>query len=263
MNILFIPLLIFINFPSSDAFVSKTDTSRVVTDVHGAIIRGDISKKEIALVLTGDEFADGGELIRNTLKDHQVHASFFLTGNFYANLAFKKLLQNLRNDGHYLGAHSDKHLLYADWTLRDSLLVSEKEFKNDLKNNYRRMYPFGIRKKDSPYFLPPFEWYNSAIARWTMEMDLSLINFTPGTRSAADYTYPEMESRYVSSEEIYKSIFIHEQRDPHGLNGFILLIHIGTDPRRTDKFYHKLDMLLTTLKQKGYRFLKITQLLRD
>jgi len=29
-------------------------------DDHGAIIRGDLSKKQIALVFTGDEFADGG-----------------------------------------------------------------------------------------------------------------------------------------------------------------------------------------------------------
>ena len=263
MSTLFIPFFLFINFSSPFLSGPKSDTSRVFVDDHGAVIRGDISKKEIALVLTGDEFADGGEVIRQTLKNHQVHASFFLTGNFYANPAFKNLLHNLKNDGHYLGAHSDKHLLYADWSRRDSLLVSEKEFKNDLKNNYRRMYSFGIRKKDSPYFLPPYEWYNSAIARWTTEMDLSLINFTPGTRSAADYTYPEMESRYVSSEDIYQSIFLYEEKDPHGLNGFILLIHIGTDPRRTDKFYHKLDKLLTTLKEKGYRFLKVTELLTD
>jgi peptidoglycan/xylan/chitin deacetylase (PgdA/CDA1 family) len=258
-----IPFFLFVNLCSPGGILSKSDTSRFLIDDHGAIIRGDVSKKEIALVLTGDEFADGGDVIRNTLRVHQVHASFFLTGNFYANPNFKILLDNLKNDGHYMGAHSDKHLLYADWTLRDSLLVSEKQFKDDLKVNYNRMSSFGIRKKDSPYFLPPYEWYNSTIASWTKEMNLTLINFTPGTRSAADYTYPGLESRYVSSEDIYKSIFLHEEKDPNGLNGFILLIHIGTDPRRTDKFYYKLDKLLTTLKEKGYGFLKITELLRD
>ena len=50
---------------------------------HGGIIRGDSTKKKIALVFTGDEFADGGNFIAQTLQQQQVKASFFFTGNFY------------------------------------------------------------------------------------------------------------------------------------------------------------------------------------
>jgi len=46
----------------------------------------------------------------------------------------------------YMGAHSDRHLLYADWTKRDSLLVT-KEHSDHLQNNYQRMAEFGIKKK--------------------------------------------------------------------------------------------------------------------
>ena len=35
---------------------------------HGAIVRGDTTTKEIALVFTGDEFGDGGSFISETLK---------------------------------------------------------------------------------------------------------------------------------------------------------------------------------------------------
>jgi endoglucanase len=106
-------------------------------------------------VFTGDEFADGGEVIRKTLQRNNVPAAFFLTGNFYANPAFTSLISALKHDGHYLGAHSDRHLLYAAWTKRDSLLVSREEFVLDLQNNYRRMEKFGIRKEDAPFFSSP------------------------------------------------------------------------------------------------------------
>lgn len=192
---------------------------------------------------------------------NKVSGSFFLTGNFYAKPAFKALLSKLKKQGHYLGAHSDKHLLYADWTKRDSLLVSKEEFRTDLENNYKRMAELGIKKEDAPYFLPPYEWYNSAIANWTSEMGLKLINFSPGTRSAADYTYPEMGAGYRPSDEIYQSVIDKEKTDPNGLNGFILLVHIGTDPRRTDKFYNRLDELLKELKGKGYSFVSLKELL--
>jgi endoglucanase len=46
------------------------------------------------------------------------------------------------------------------------------------------------------------------------------------------------------------------------MNGFILLIHIGTDPRRTDKLYNRLGNLIDTLRARGYSFARIDDLLR-
>jgi endoglucanase len=242
------------------AFAQSDNCPNHIIDGFGAIIRGDTCKKQMAIVFTGDEFADGGEVIIKTLGHHKVKSSFFLTGNFYRNPEFKSTIEKLKKDGHYLGAHSDKHLLYNDWTKRDSLLVSESEFKNDLQTNYEAMKSFGINQSDAVYFIPPYEWYNLTISKWTKELGLELVNFSPGTRSTADYTYPEMGSRYRSSAEIYKSIFDYESQK--NLNGFILLIHIGTDPRRTDKFYFMLDTMLSDLKKKGYTFLRINELLK-
>lgn len=214
-------------------------------------------------MFTGDEFADGADVVRKALKENKVPASFFLTGNFYSNEKFKALITDLKRDGHYLGAHSDKHLLYADWTKRDSLLVSRETFDSDLLKNYERMAKFGVNKVKAPYFLPPYEWYNSTIAKWTNNLGLKLINFSPGTRSTADYTYPEMGNSYRSTDQIYQSILDKEKSDLNGLNGFILLVHIGTDPRRKDKFYNRLDELIKELKSKDYKFVDLKTLLGD
>lgn len=214
--------------------------------------------RQLSLVFTGDEFADGGEFIASTLKQKSIKGSFFLTGNFYRN--FKPLVQHLQDDGHYLGSHSDKHLLYCDWEKRDSLLVTHQEFVSDLRNSYTELSKFGISKNDAHYFLPPYEWYNDSIVAWTEREGLRLINYSPGTRSTADYTYPEMGNRYVSSDDIYKSILDFESRSSFGLDGFILLVHIGTDPRRTDKFYKRLPGLIDELKRKGYSFVRVDEL---
>jgi endoglucanase len=229
--------------------------------IHGGIVRGDLAKREIALAFTGHEFAEGGEVILRTLRNEKVKASFFFTGDFYRNPSFKALIRKLKAEKHYLGAHSDKHLLYCDWVKRDSLLVSRSEFLTDLKANYREMETFGIRKKEAFYFLPPFEWYNDSISLWTDQEGLKLINFTSGTRSNADYTTPGMKN-YRSSQEIYKSIMDYETKEKDGLNGFILLVHIGVSPARTDKFYQYLKPLIKELKAKNYTFVRIDQLLR-
>jgi peptidoglycan/xylan/chitin deacetylase (PgdA/CDA1 family) len=220
----------------------------------GGIIRTDRTIREIHLVFTGHEFADGGEIILSVLKKHGIKASFFFTGDFYRNTQFSTLITLLKQDGHYLGAHSDKHLLYCSWEKRDSLLVTKESFQNDVLSNYAEMKRFGIEAPAARAFLPPFEWYNDSISSWTKELGLVLVNFTPGTYSNADWTHPELGSQYLSSDSIYSRILRYEATKPDGLNGFILLSHIGTDARRKDKFYLRLDDLITALKAKGYRF---------
>ena len=230
---------------------------------EGGIIRGDTTLKKIALVSTGDGFADGGNYFAKVLKEQNIHGSFFLTGNFYRNKKFKGIIKKLKNGGNYLGSHSDKHLLYCDWDKRDSLFVTHKEFTEDLLNGYKELKNWGIDKGQAHYFLPPYEWYNDSIAQWTKEMGLQLVDFTPGTRSNADYTYPEMGKKYLSADTLLHSILQYEIKSTNGLNGFILIIHLGTDPRRTanDKLYAHLPELIKELKARGYQFVRIDELL--
>lgn len=229
---------------------------------HGGIIRGDSARKQLALVFTGDEYADGGAAIRTALRQQHITASFFFTGKFYRDASRQALIKQLKTDGHYLGPHGDQHLLYCDWKNRDSLLVTKTQFLNDLAANYKSIEAAGIAQKNASWFLPAYEWYNDSIATWAMAAGARVVNFTPGTRSNADYTYPEMGKQYRSSEEIYNSIIQYENSHAGGLNGFLLLVHIGTDPRRTDKFYNKLPALIVFLKNKGYHFSSLNTLLQ-
>lgn len=203
------------------------------------------------LLLSSDELGDGANVITRTLQKHHVKASFFFTGRFYRNPLYKTVIKQLKRQGHYLGPHSDQHLLYADWIKRDSLLVTKQQFKDDLMKNLQAIEKYGVKRSAIKYFIPPYEWYNDSITSWTKEMGMQLINFSPGTQSTADYTTRDMKN-YRTSEEIYQSIINKEKKD--GLNSFILLLHFGTDPKRTDKFYNRLDELLKVLKEKGYSF---------
>ncbi len=219
------------------------------TMVQGGIIRGDKTAKKIALMFTGHEFADGATTIQKVLKQHQIKASFFLTGDFYRK--YPKIARKLEQDGHYMAPHSDQHLLLCDWNKRDSTLVSQDEFTNDLQNNYQAMEHAGLSIPTKKYYMPPYEWYNQKISDWSKNIGVQIVNFTPGTSSNADYTIPSMKN-YVSSKEIYENIMAYEKA--HNLNGFHLLLHIGTHPERKDKFYKHLDKLITELKGLGYEF---------
>lgn len=158
----------------------------------------------------------------------------------------------MKTGGHYIGPHSDKHLLYCSWEKRDSLLITKKEFLSDLGQNYKTLSNFSINENEASVFLPPYEWYNDTIARWANNASLKLVNISSGTITNQDWTYPEKGKPYFSSDSLLKNFFSYEKRA--GMNGYILLIHPGTDPRRKDKFYLHLDSLLCYLENNKYSF---------
>jgi len=214
----------------------------------------------MALVFTGHAYAEGGETILNELAKHRAKGSFFLTGDFCANTEFSALIRRMVGGGHYLGPHSDKHLLYCPWSGPQTARVSRAEFRADLEANLRKIERFGVKRPEIRYFLPPYEHYNPKIAAWTKELGMTLINYTPGTRSNADYT-GEADKNFVSSQAIFDSILKKEREDSNGLNGFILLLHIGSGPGRADKFHTRFGELLDVLAAKGYQFVRVDELL--
>ena len=220
-------------------------------DDAGALIKLNSHRKVIYLLFSAHDVGEGGQAIAATLDKHKVKGNFFFTGDFLRDTAFHSLVKKLNTAGHYIGSHSNKHLLYADWKKRDSLLVTRDSFRVDLQQSLKELEKLGV--KNGKYFLPPYEWYNDSTSWWAGEMGLQMVNFTPGTFTNADYTYPGLHN-YRSSKEILEQLFRRERE--RGLQGHLLLIHLGTDRRRTDKLYIHLGELIERLTAKGYTFEK-------
>lgn len=163
------------------------------------------------------------------------------------------VIRQIVKKGHYVGGHSDKHLLYAPWGAeRSKSLVSADSLINDLHQNMAELSKFGVDISNVNYYLPPYEWYNKDHVRLIeSQAGQIVINFTSGLRTAADYTTPDMKN-YMSSQQLIDQLYAFEKEN--NLNGSIILIHPGTHVKRTDKLYLRLDEIIKTLKKKGYSF---------
>jgi peptidoglycan/xylan/chitin deacetylase (PgdA/CDA1 family) len=232
---------------------------------RGAIARGPLAPQgtaapgRIALLFTGHEFAEGGHLILDQLKQRGARASFFLTGDFLRNPGFAPLVRRIVAEGHYLGPHSDKHLLYCGWEASRPTLVTREVFRRDLEDNLREVERFSVPRATVRYWVPAYEWFNDDIVRWSEEIGLRVLDFTRGTRGNADYT-GEADPKFVSSEAIVASILARE-RQPDGLDGFLLLMHIGAGPGRRDKMHDRLGGLLDDLARRGYAFVRADEMI--
>jgi peptidoglycan/xylan/chitin deacetylase (PgdA/CDA1 family) len=239
---------------------SNENLSRSWTLDHGGVIRGDASKKRIALIFTGGDFGEGTEHILNVLRDQRLQASFFVTGDFLRKPEYAPLIKRAIAEGHYVGPHSDRHPLYCPWEDREKTLVNEQDFRDDLQKNIDDLRTLGaLQDKTKPiFFIPPYEWFNQDQVNWAKPMNVLLFNFTPGSGSNRDWA-PEGEKSFVPSEKIIADILAYEQKDPRGLNGFLLLLHVGS--QRKDKTFLLLDPLLNELKRRGYEFVRVDELI--
>lgn len=224
-----------------------------VYDRLGALVRTDPQQKKIHLVFSAHDTGEGFQTVLDVLDRYGIKASFFLTGHFLRQDHFRDVVTEMVERNHYVGPHSDDHLLYVPWENRDSLLVSRAMFQSDLMKNLAELEKYGIDREEVTWYLAPYEWYNAKIVEWTKDQGMNLLNFTPGIGTQADYTTPGM-ANYRSSDQLMEGILKFESADANGLNGVIMLIHPGTDPQREDKFYHRLDQLLQKLITKGYTF---------
>lgn len=226
----------------------------------GGINRGDVKHKAVSFVFTGGSSGEGAEHILDVLKQRNVKGSFFLTGNYLRNPAFKKGVQRMVAEGHYVGAHSNNHPKYVKSFSDSGTLISQSAFNADLDKNFAELAKFGISKSQATYFIPPYETYNQTIVNWSKQYGLTLFNYTHGTRTNADYTSPS-SSNYYSSDRIMG--YVRKEETTKGLNGHMMLVHLGVGPKRTDKFYYKLGPLIDELRGKGYKVLSVPELLKQ
>ena len=148
---------------------------------------------------------DTGHVL-DTLKQHDIKASFFFTGGYLRKPEHQEYLRRIIAEGHYLGPHSDQHELYCPWDDRTKTLVSEEFFKRDLQKNIDDLRGYGALPKGKiVYFIPPYEWYNADQSRWAGEMGVLLFNFTPGSGSNRDWA-PEEHKSFVPSQKIIDDI---------------------------------------------------------
>ena len=230
---------------------SETGSGASGRDVShaGGIVRTDPSVRHIDFAFTAADKADGAEAILSALDKYNIRGYFFFTGEFFEK--YPKVVRRLARAGHYVGSHSYGHLLYFPWGQPDSMSVTRTGFNDDMFKSFALLRRAGV--EDAPLFMPPYEHYNDVVSSWARLLGLQVVNYTPGTSTNGDYTTPSMKN-YYSSDFIMEKIFKCESSDPKGLNGHIMLIHLGTDPERTDKFYDRLPELIEALQTRGYGF---------
>ena len=191
-----------------------------------------VETKEPKIALTFDA-AWGNEdtqKILEVLKKHDVRVTFFMTGGWVEN--YPDDVKAILAAGHDLGNHSENH--------KNMSQLSDAEKKEELMKVHDKVRT--LTGYEMFLFRPPYGDYDNAVVNVAKDCGYYTIQWDVDSLDWKDY----------GVDSIIKTVTEHK----HLGNGSIILCHNGAKYTA-----QALDTLITKLKEKGYTFVSVSELI--
>lgn len=168
--------------------------------------------------------------ILDILDENDIKVTFFMTGEWISK--YPDDVKEIAKRGHELGNHSDTHKMMSR--------LKREDIIDELKATHQKVYDLtGI---DMKVFRPPYGDYNDNLIATACSLKYHVVQWDVDSLDWKDY----------GSKSIINTVCNHK----HLGNGSIILMHNGA--KYTPE---SLDTIIKTLKDKGYEFVTMSELL--
>jgi peptidoglycan/xylan/chitin deacetylase (PgdA/CDA1 family) len=228
--------------------------------------RGNRWLREVALTFDGHDLANVAEEILEILKAADVRVTMFLGGQFIRR--HPEMVRRMLGDGHEIGNHLDTHPHLTSYADNGRQATRPGLSREALSAELRRAEAsFGALtgRAMAPYWRAPYGEHNAEIRAWAAEAGYRHVGWTRGAGTAEDLDtrdwVADRGSRlYRTRAEVASRLLGFGQQTPEGLNGGIILMHLGS-LRTADRPHEELPRVLQSLQAQGYRLVTISTLL--
>ena len=204
--------------------VGNTTNDRLLN--YNAAFLGDTTKKTI--YLTFDSGYENGctAQILDALKKHNVHAAFFLVGNYIEQNS--ELVRRMVDEGHIVGNHT-----YHHWDM--SKISDPNRFREELES-LEKLYQETTGKEMQKYYRPPQGIYSEENLKMAQELGYRTVFWS---LAYVDW----LNDDQPTSEQAFSKLI------PRIHDGAVVLLH-STSKTNAEI----LDSLLTRWEEMGYEF---------
>lgn len=185
---------------------------------------------QIALSFDAAWGADDTPIILEILETHGVKATFFMTGDWVSS--YPEEVKAIAAAGHDLGNHSENHKHMTE--------LSDSECQSELMSVHEKVKE--LTGVDMFLFRPPYGDYDNHV----------ITNAQACGYYAIQWDVDSLDWKNYGVQSIVDTVLNHKNLG----NGSIILCHNGADHTA-----EALDGLITGLKEKGYEFVPISQLI--
>jgi peptidoglycan/xylan/chitin deacetylase (PgdA/CDA1 family) len=163
------------------------------------------------------------------------------------------LVKEMVNHGHEIANHTYNHphlTSFSDDYRHELLPGITREFLHTQLFKTDSIYHEITSQHLKPFWRAPFGEYNQKILTWAAEIGYLHIRWT-GAFDTNDWVTDQESDLYMTPDEIFTRIMQAEEKRPFGLNGVIVLMHLGSQ-RDGDHIFEVLPKLIQTIRDKGY-----------
>ena len=187
-------------------------------------------KPQIALTFDAAWGNEDTKQIMEILRKHNVKVTFFMTGGWVDS--YPEDVKMIHAEGHDLGNHSENH--------KNMSQISDSEIKEEVMKVHEKVKE--LTDYDMFLFRPPYGDYDNHVIKGVRACGYYPIQWDVDSLDWKDY----------GVDSIVNTVCSHK----HLGNGSIILCHNGAKYTA-----QALDTLITTLKDKGYEFVPLSQLI--
>lgn len=225
--------------------------------------RGRRDAKELSLTFDGGEANHAREILE-ILRAKEIQTTIFLTGRFIKENP--EIVMEMIGDGHEIGNHtmSHPHLTDFDNTLVHTTLpkVTKKYFLTQLRST-AKLFREITGEDIAPFWRAPYGEINRELTRWAYDEGYFHVGWTTDynrgkTLDTLDWVKDKESKNYFTAAEIREKILEFDDIEA-GLKGAIILMHLGTN-RREDTAVSILPAIIDDLRERGYRFVRISKM---
>ena len=185
-------------------------------------------KNKIAFTMNCAWNADDIDSILETLKNNDVHITFFMVGNWVDK--YPEAVKKIYDAGHEIGSHSNTHP-------HVNTLSSEKNLE-EIQLSVNKIEK--ITGQKTKLYRAPYGEYNDTVIKTAQENGYYTIQWNLDTLDYKDLTGEEMWNRLKNKLE----------------KGSIILSHNGTKHTADS-----LDMILKNIKAQGFQVVTVSELI--
>lgn len=231
----------------------------LIETLRQSIYRGNTQRRQLSLTFDGGSLENGAREILTILAEKNIVTTMFITGQFIEK--YPDLVLEIVNAGHEVANHTYNHPHLTTYEENRRHRTGEGVNRAFLHRQLIRtdsLFTALTGCKMLPFWRAPYGEVNQEILDWAAETGFMHVGWTRGF-DTRDWVSDPASPAYMTPEEVYQSI-IAKDNGSSGLNGAIVLMHLGTE-RQTEKMFSMLPDLINDLQLRGYETVPVSNLL--
>jgi peptidoglycan/xylan/chitin deacetylase (PgdA/CDA1 family) len=230
---------------------------------------GSVEVPMVSFTFDGGSSANAALDIIDTLQSRNVKSTMFVTGQFIKK--HPDIVKKLIDEGHELGNHMLGHLhltTYSENRQQTTLTTITHDVVCKELGGADQLLVSVTGHHFAPLWRAPYGEFNEQLCLWARDAGYVHVGWRQGKTwsdgfDTNDWIADSVTPGFRTPDEVFTKIVTLANTKPYGINGGIILMHLGSERKnRDEQVFLKLGAMIDTLRVLGYEIVPVSEMMR-